>query len=181
MGVIETERLYLTPLALIDAKDVQHLAGDEAIAQDALGIPHPFLDGIAEAWINGLGQDAAVSAIREEAVTPLLGLAGLQRAGSGDVAELSYWIGRPHWGRGYATEAASAVVAYGFEQLGLHRVFATSLARNIASGRVLEKMGMREEGVLRQHVKHWGRYEDLRFHGMLKGEHVVRRERQSGV
>lgn len=173
--MIETERLHLTPLALGDAPDVQRLAGDEAIARNALGIPHPFLDGLAEAWIGGLGQDDAVFAIREERDAPLVGLVGLQRARADGVAELSYWIGRPYWGRGYATEAASAIVAYGFERLGIRRIFATSLARNPASKRVLEKVGLTEEGVLRQHVRHWGRYEDLRLHGMLRGERLPRR------
>lgn len=172
--MIKTERLYLTPIALGDAQQVQRLAGDEAIARDALSIPHPFHDRMAEAWISSLGDGDAVFAIREGVSTPLAGLVGLQRGAMEGVAEFSYWIGKAHWGRGYATEAAAAVVAYGFERLGLRRIFATSLVRNPASERVLEKVGMREEGVLRQRVEHWGRYEDLRLHGMLRGEHVAR-------
>lgn len=174
--MIDTERLQLTPVVLSEAREIQRLAGDEAIARNALGIPHPFHDGLAEAWINGLGADDAIFAIREKRAAPLIGLIGLQRKENGDIAELSYWIGTSYWGRGYATEAASAMVAYGFEQLALDRVFATSLARNPASGRVLEKVGLTEEGVLRQHVRHWGRYEDLRFHGILGNEYTARKQ-----
>ena len=174
--MISTVRLYLTPISLSDAPRVRHLAGAEAVARNALGIPHPFLEGMAEAWIGGFDQSDAVFAIREEVGAPLVGLVGLEGTGGDGVAELSYWIGELHWGRGYATEAAAALVAYGFEHLRLHRVFSTSLVRNPASGRVLEKVGMQEEGVLRQHVWHWDRYEDLRFHGMLEGEYVVHRE-----
>jgi RimJ/RimL family protein N-acetyltransferase len=171
MRRIETERLHLSPLQPGDSADIQRLAGDVAVARTALGIPHPFHDGMAEAWIEGLGTDDAIFSIREGAGAPLVGLVGLQRVSSGDVAELSYWLGKPYWGLGYATEAASSVVAFGFEQMGLRRVFATSLASNPASGHVLEKLGMREEGLLRQHVTHWGRHEDLRFHGLLRWEH----------
>jgi [ribosomal protein S5]-alanine N-acetyltransferase len=76
-------------------------------------------------------------------------------------------VGRPYWGRGYATEAAREVMRYGFGALGLARIFATAMSRNPASIRVLEKIGMREEGVLRGHVTKWGRREDLAVLGML--------------
>ena len=59
---------------------------------------------------------------------------------------LGYWVGVPYWGRGYATEAAEAVLAHAFGALGLHRVQATHLTRNPASCRVMEKLGMRVEG-----------------------------------
>jgi RimJ/RimL family protein N-acetyltransferase len=58
---------------------------------------------------------------------------------------IGYELDPRHWGRGYATEAASAVLAFGFEELGLHRVWAECVAENAASARVLEKLGMRRE------------------------------------
>ncbi len=61
-------------------------------------------------------------------------------------AKIGYWIGRPLWNRGYATEAVCAVLDYGFRVIGLHRIYAFSLSRNKASGRVMEKCGMRHEG-----------------------------------
>ena len=83
---------------------------------------------------------------------------GISRAhGKG---ELGYWIAKDDWNRGYATEAARAVVRYAFDELGLRRVHAGHLVRNPASGRVMEKIGMRREGVWRQHILKWGEPED---------------------
>ena len=64
----------------------------------------------------------------------LVGAVGLRLKREHDRAELGYWIGVPYWGRGYATEAAAAVVGYAFETLGLHRVFASHYTKNAASG-----------------------------------------------
>lgn len=85
-------------------------------------------------------------------------------------AELGYWLGVPYWRQDYATEAASRAIAYGFESLNLHRIYASHLTRNPASGRVLQKIGMTYEGCLRQHIKHWGVYEDLAMYGILASE-----------
>lgn len=128
---------------------------------------------MAEAWIDSLGDGDHVFAIRENRADPLIGLVGL-RSDDDRIAELSYWIGKPHWGRGYATEAAAAIVDYGFERLRLHRIYATSLGRNAASRRVLEKVGMVAEGVLRHHVWHRGRTEDLHYHGILLDDYAGR-------
>src|SRR4029077_20513221 len=68
-------------------------------------------------------------------------------------AELGYWIGKPYWGCGYCTEAGHAVLRYAFNELRLHRVHARHLSHNPASGRVMQKLGMRHEGRLREHVK----------------------------
>jgi RimJ/RimL family protein N-acetyltransferase len=84
-----------------------------------------------------------------------------------DNAEIGYWLGAPFWGRGYCTEGARAVVAYGFAVLGLHRIHAMHFTRNAASGRVLEKLGMRFEGCRREHVRKWDAFEDVALYGIL--------------
>ena len=168
--VIRTPRLVLTPITLQDAADLRRLAGDVAVARNALSIPHPFEEGMAEAWIDSLQATDAVYCIRTTEDGPLMGLIGLIHDEANDSAELSYWIGRQYWGQGYATEAVEAILRFGFKDMDLNRVFATSLARNLASGRVLEKAGFTVEGHLRQHVKHWGSHEDLLLHGMLRAE-----------
>jgi RimJ/RimL family protein N-acetyltransferase len=71
---------------------------------------------------------------------------------------------------GYATEAARAVVEFGFATLGLHRIHAHYFAENKASGRVLEKFGMRHEGRLRNHFRKWNRFIDVENCGMLAEE-----------
>ena len=85
-------------------------------------------------------------------------------------AELGYWIGQSFWRQGYCTEAARAVLGYGFELLELNRVYASYLTRNPASGRVMQKIGMAYEGCLRQHIKKWDVFEDLALYGILRSD-----------
>ncbi|GAA0810646.1 GNAT family N-acetyltransferase [Spirilliplanes yamanashiensis] len=75
----------------------------------------------------------------------IIGHAGLQRLDGSDDVELGYYLGRSSWGQGYATEAAHAILRYGFEQCGLQRVVAVVRPENAASRRVLEKAGFRHE------------------------------------
>jgi RimJ/RimL family protein N-acetyltransferase len=92
---------------------------------------------------------------------------GLHIAEAHRRAELGYWIGVPFWGRGYATEAARAAVAFGFETLRLNRIYAHYFAGNTASQRVLEKIGMRHEGRSRQHIQKWDHFVDLENYALL--------------
>jgi len=163
---IETPRLVLRPFCPGDAEAVQRLAGDEDIADTTLRIPHPYEDGMAEAWIDTHQPEyeagtsaifAVVLADRQE----LIGAISLTVDRQSDKAELGYWIGKPFWNHGYATEAANAIIEYGFVDLRLNRISAGHLARNPASGRVMVKSGMRLEGRARQGAKKWGKYEDL--------------------
>ncbi len=84
------------------------------------------------------------------------------------------WIGyvynRNYWGRGYATEAASAIIAFGFKQLGLHRIFAACDPDNLASARVLEKIGMRKEGCRREDKWLRGKWRDTYLYAILEQE-----------
>lgn len=170
---IQTPRLILRRPALSDAKVIQQLAGAREIAQWTLTMPHPYPDGAAEAWIarheDDLQQDRAVHfAIAPLDERALVGMLSLSLSLQHDRAEMGYWIGVPYWGRGYCTEAAAAVLGYGFETLGLHRVYANHFAGNTASGRVMQKIGLKYEGTLRQHVKKWGQYLDMVSYGLTR-------------
>jgi RimJ/RimL family protein N-acetyltransferase len=173
--VLLTPRLRLRPFVPADAADVQRLAGDYAVAHTTLSIPYPYEDGMAEAWIAMVAEDFAtgrqvVFAITGGATAELFGAIGLVLRPAHARAELGYWIGRPFWGRGYATEAVREVLRYGFGSLGLHRIHASHFARNPASGRVMIKAGMRREGVARAHVRRFDRFEDLVQYGILREE-----------
>lgn len=172
---LQTQRLILRPFTLADAPDVQRLAGDRDIAATTLLIPHPYEDGMAEAWIQthpaAFAERKAVTfaiAIRE--TEQLCGAMGLRIDGGNNNAELGYWIGKPYWGRGYCTEAAKAVLQYGFEVLQLHRIHASHFVQNPASGRVMQKIGMSYEGHCRQHTLKWGQYEDIKLYSILKSD-----------
>jgi RimJ/RimL family protein N-acetyltransferase len=174
---IHTERLHLRPFAGEDAPAVRRLAGAREIADTTLNIPHPYREGVAEQWIATHRplfeqRDATIVAIEVTQSTELVGAIGLTLQAEHDRAELGYWIGVPHWGCGYATEAARALVGWGFHNLDLNRIYATHLLRNPQSGRVMEKVGMSREGVLRQYVKKWGAYEDIVVRSILREEFV---------
>ena len=87
------------------------------------------------------------------------GSIGLYRKGPYD-AETGFVISRDRAGSGYATEAAAAVLGFGFDTLGLHRIWATCRPENLGSSRVLEKIGMQREGHLRDHVMVRGEWQD---------------------
>lgn len=180
MPVLTTARLRLRPFTLADAPDVQRLAGAREIAAMTLRIPHPYPDGVAEGWIlshagaweRGDELNLAVTRLDDGL---LLGAIGLALALPDARAELGYWVGVSYWGQGYATEAARALVAYGFDVLHVERIHACHFAGNPASGRVLRNAGMIHEGTQRRHVVKWGRTEDLELYGMLREEFAAMR------
>jgi RimJ/RimL family protein N-acetyltransferase len=172
---LKTDRLLLRPFTVADAPDVQRLAGDRAIADTTLNIPHPYEDGVAEEWIGthqaifdaGKGAHFAIT-LKSDGT--LVGAIGLMAMVAGHQAELGYWIGKDHWNQGYCTEAGRAVLACAFSELGLIRVHSCHISRNPASGRVMQKIGMTHEGCRRQHVWKWDETEDLELYGILKEE-----------
>jgi [ribosomal protein S5]-alanine N-acetyltransferase len=100
----------------------------------------------------------------------VIGAIGLSLTPRHARGEIGYWVGLPYWGQGYATEAARALVHFGFSRLGLHRVQARHLSRNPASGRVLQKLGMALEGTQRESVRSWDRFEDVALYAVLAHE-----------
>jgi len=150
------------------------LAGAREIADTTVAIPHPYDLDHALAWIGHQRRESvrgrAINfAIRLLPGSPLIGCAGLRDIDREHLqAELGFWIGLQWWGHGYAREAAVAGIRFGFEQLGLNRIYAHHMARNPAAGQVLLHAGMQREGLLRQRVKKWGVYEDVVLYAILR-------------
>lgn len=172
---LETERLVLRPFGLHDAADVQRLAGDRAIADTTLNIPHPYEDGMAEEWIfkhqDAFDKDQGVTfAVTCKSNGSLVGAISLMDIAKGHQAELGYWVGKPYWNSGFCTEAGQALLRYAFIELSLLRVHAVHITRNPTSGRVMQKLAMRHEGTRRQHARKWDKCEDLELFGILKEE-----------
>jgi [ribosomal protein S5]-alanine N-acetyltransferase len=170
---LETDRLVLRPFRVEDASEVQRLAGDREIAATTLRIPHPYPEGAAEEWIASLAAsfasgDSVAFAVTRRSDGALLGAIGLDITRQHERAELGYWIGKPFWGNGYCTEAARAVVNYAFEDVGLNRITAGHFAHNIASGQVMQHIGMTCEGKRIQEIKKWGKFVDVILYGLLR-------------
>lgn len=167
-----TVRLELRPFSIEDAPAVHALAGAREVADTTLNIPHPYERGMAEEWIEShaaayADRSKVTFAVLDRFAGGLVGAIGLAVHAGHSRAELGYWIGVPFWNQGYATEAAAATIRFGFEELGLNRIFAQHFVRNPASGRVMQKLWMQHEGRLRQHVCKRGRFEDVDHYGLL--------------
>ena len=145
--VLETERLILRAPTLEDVKAVAALANDRRIAENTLRIPHPYRRADAEAFVSAANLDdqeiVFLTTLRDGTVLGACGIAMLD----GNAPELGYWLGAPYWGCGYATEAARALIDYGFTDLGYERLVSGARVSNPASRRVLEKCGFQWTGV----------------------------------
>ena len=173
--VFETERLVLRPFALSDAPEVARLAGDRLIADTTASLPHPYEEKHAESWISTHTEGFRRGKLLNVAITDredgvLYGTTGLVIRAEHRRAELGYWVGVPHWGNGYATEASRALIGWAFSEGNLNRVMARHMARNPASGRVMEKLGMRIEGTLRRHVSRGDDFDDIVICSILASE-----------
>jgi RimJ/RimL family protein N-acetyltransferase len=144
--VLETERLVLRSPCLADVKAVATLVNDRRIAENTTRIPHPYAVADASAFI------AAANLAEGEATflvtlpdDRLIGMCAVEPRDAGP--ELGYWFGAKFWGKGYATEAARAVIDHAFTALGCDEIVSGARVSNPASRRVLEKCGFQWTGV----------------------------------
>lgn len=170
---LRTDRLILREFTLEDAPELYRIARAREVARTMLHHPHPYEEGEAEEWIRGLrpmfeaGIGTAFAVVLREGVA-LVGRVSLYtRAPDGGAVLgeegtglLGFWLGVPYWNRGYATEAVSEMVRYGFEERGLLRIRANRFGSNAASGRVLRKVGMNHVGTRPNYYEKWGNAED---------------------
>ncbi len=174
--ILETERLILRPFVDGDAPRIAELAGDKSVADTTLRIPHPYSDAMALEWIGthkAVRNDdlALFYAVDLKESGELVGSTGIDIDFPHSRATIGYWIGRGYWNKGYATEAASILFTYVFDVMKFHKVDSHHFVRNPASGRVLEKLGMKREGLLRGHIKKSGAWEDIIEYGILDHEY----------
>ncbi len=169
---LQTDRLTLRGYTPSDSPARVPLSGAREVAATTLRIPHPYPEALARDFVARADEDLATGKclrlgifLRDSGA--LCGGIGLMIEADHRHAELGYWIGMPYWRNGYATEAARAIVSYGFTVLGLHRIYASHYSGNPASGEVLKKIGMRYEGCMRAHVLKWGEFLDVELYGLL--------------
>jgi RimJ/RimL family protein N-acetyltransferase len=146
-AVLASERLVLRAPRPADAKVIARLINDRRIAENTARIPHPYELADARAFLaqsnRSPGEPSFLIALADGTVIGGCGIA----AANGRDPELGYWIGVPHWGRGYATEAARALIDHAFEELGCERLSSRARVSNPGSRRVLEKCGFQWTGV----------------------------------
>jgi ribosomal-protein-alanine N-acetyltransferase len=175
LPTLETKRLRVRPYSEADIPELLPLIGTREVAATTLRIAHPYTEQDARAFLE-LAKEAGKMWL---AITLLsdgrqIGGIGMRIEEQHRHAELGYWLGVPYWGQGYATEAGREMIRYGFEELDLHRIFATHFAHNPASGNILRKLGMRHEGCQREHLLKWGQFVDSEIYGLLRHEWEAR-------
>lgn len=168
---LETERLRIRPYTEADIPELVPLVGAREVAATTLRIAHPYTNQDARDFLELARElDKLWLAMTLRADGRQIGGIGLRIEQPHRHAELGYWLGVSYWGHGYATEASREMLRYGFEDLGLQRIFATHFKHNPASGRVLKKIGMRYEGCQREHLLKWGQFVDSELYGILRRE-----------
>lgn len=181
LPTILTARLRLRALREADLPRMAELADAPEVYRFTLRIPSPyrleharqFMQIQQDSWARGEGLILGIALRESDAI---MGAVGLEINRPMDRAELGFWIGVPYWNQGYTTEAAGAMLGYGFKHLGLNRIYAGHFAGNDASARVQQKLGMKYEGVLRQALKKDGEYMDDVIYAVLREEFVAKVE-----
>jgi len=170
--MITTERLVIRLFQESDAVNVANLCNNYNIYKNTLYLPYPYSVDDAKSWIqnhlenynNEMSYEFAITDKENGELYGAIALLSNQKFNNGEIA---YWIGEEFWGNGYATEAAQAILWFAFNEKHLHKVFARYFKTNPASGRVMQKLGMREEGVLIDQVKKDNHYLDLVYYGII--------------
>jgi ribosomal-protein-alanine N-acetyltransferase len=182
---LATERLVLRPIEPDDADAILALYGDDAVAQyldidtiRTLDEARLLIRLSNNRFQDGLGIRWAI-ALRDQ--PRLIGTCGYNTFDhESRRSEIGYDLARAYWRRGIMSEALGAVLRYGFTTLDLHRVEATVAPENIASRRLLEHLGFREEGLLRQRSFYRGRYVDDMYFGLLRAEYQLQQASANG-
>lgn len=176
MTVCQTDRLVLREMRADDFAAVHAYASDPEVVCWVPWGPNTETDTrdfVAVTMTNSAAEPRLdwILAVEARETPRMLGTAGLYvRYDDQDQAMLGYAFRRDAWGRGYATEAAAAMLELGFDALGLRRIWATCDPDNAASRRVLEKVGMTLEGRMRQDTVIRGQVRDSLVWGILQRE-----------
>lgn len=165
-SVLETERLLLRAPKLSDARDVYAYASDPAVSRYVLwgrhlsaGDSRRFLSGLM--MENSLGEGLTMCCVlkTDGRVVGTAGFCQLDRENLR--GEVGYSFAKTVWGQGLATEALHSLISYGFDVMKLHRIEGQCDVRNPASARVMEKCGMKREGVLKERFLNKGEFVDV--------------------
>lgn len=145
-NVLETERLTLRRPTLADVKAIARLANDRRIAENTRRLPHPYSQDHAVDFVRATAELGSETVFLIEHDDVPIGMVGID-CSTPDEAELGYWLGVDHWGRGFGTEAARGAIDFFFEEFADEHLHAGARVTNPASRNVLEKCGFQWSGV----------------------------------
>ncbi|MCL1885043.1 MAG: GNAT family N-acetyltransferase [Defluviitaleaceae bacterium] len=164
--VLRTEHLILRKFSKYDAEDMYEYAKDARTAEFMTWEPHKSIEETKEVLFNFFLSKAGIYAIEYE--NKCIGCIDIRIIPEHEKATFGYVLNRKFWGRGFMTEALSAVLKVCFEKLELNRVESTHYVGNEGSGRVMEKCGMKKQGIGIREQKIRGIFRDLVHYAILK-------------
>ncbi len=177
LPTIETKRLILRPVKRSDARDLFSYAKDPQVSEHVLWEAHrslsdsrSFIRSIKRQYRQGFPGSFAIVLRSSQRMIGTIGFMSIHP--DYHSAEIGYSLSREYWNCGYMTEALSEVLDYAFRVLQLNRVEAQHELSNPASGRVMEKCGMRFEGILRQRIRNKGKYADVKLYAVLRQDYI---------
>lgn len=147
--LLVSERLVLRAPEANDIDAIAHLANNINVASKVSRMPHPYTGKDAEAFVARVASGAmgkCVYAITRNETRDVIGCCGLQAQESGNGLEVGYWLGEPHWNKGFATEAVQTLIDFGFRHFDTDFIDGRVRVMNIASRRVLQKSGFQFQG-----------------------------------
>lgn len=183
---IETSRLVLTELKSEYISQIVKYASNQNISAHTMNLPFPYTEKDAIYWINLANEGFRnktnfIFGIRLKAENKLIGGISLTVEQKFLRAEAGYWIAEPFWSNGFATEAAGAIISFGFEKLGLNKITSSHFEINTASGKVMQNCGFLKEGELKEHVCKNGVFHTLILYGFTKKEFEKRQASENDI
>lgn len=169
-------RVFLRRLSIRDAREIGQLVDDPEVVRWTLRIPHPYPKNGAIRFIKKSQQDwrrrkAFIFAICLRENDKVIGVISLSNVSfKHSCGELGFWSGQDYWGRGLMTEAVQLALGFAFNQISLFRVYASTFEENSASRRVLEKNGLKLEGVMREAIVRFEKRQNFFNYGILAPE-----------
>lgn len=173
---LETDRLIIREFRIEDAAAVHLYASNPLVAKYMIWGPNTeqetadFFDRTIEMQKQEPRCDYEVAVVHKQDGM-VIGGCGIHVSDPLQ-AEIGYCFNPLYWGQGYASEAAAAILRFGFLELGLHRIYATCRPENIGSAKVMQKVGMKYEGHLRGHMRHKGKWHDSYQYSILEHEYA---------
>ena len=171
LPTIKSKPFILRPFRKGDESSLQKNINDKAVYRYTLRIPYPYTIGNANEWVKSSiakykkkHSEVRFAIVIKSEVVGGIGFRDIKN----QRAEIGYWLAKKNWGRGIMTQAVKLVCKFGFQKLGLRRIYAAVFANNKASARVLEKSGFKYDGRIKRHYKKDGRLIDALMYAKVK-------------
>ncbi len=177
--LLKGETINVRKMRLSDAQNLYDNVKHKEVVKYTQAIPHPYPKDGAQKFIRSSFSNIKKNKAYELAIVlkesdKLIGIVSLLSVDmKNNNAELGYWLGKKHWGKGYVTQAVKLILDFGFNQLKLHRIYAKLFDKNIGSKKVLEKTGFKLEGTFKEHQYRHKKWQDVLRYGLLKKDYKL--------